>query len=211
MSFGGFSGFNSFFGSNKKKEHHQHHVPPTYPSQGYPQGPYGQPTSGYMPPQPSAPPAGIYPQGPYGQPPPTYPPQQVYSTQPSYPPQPGLTVGADFGGVHVDATFGGAHAMPFGYLHPAGKYIKTSGAFGKTNYHRHPSDPNPQKVIRVEGAFMDKVTDLGGGYAKCKFKVFYEGHQLEIDGTSDDFQVTDVSSRTASDGRGNIYINGVRQ
>ena len=142
------------------------------------------------------------PQQPYGT---QYPPQQPYGGQ--YPSQQPLHIGADIGGVHIGATFGNSNGN--GYVAQPGYYQKTKGSFPKVYYYRYEGDPNP---IEVEDcSFASKFEDLGGGYGKDAFNIYFEGHKINFDGFTNKFIVTNAMGRQAQDSFGNLYIYGKKK
>ena len=176
--------------------------PGSYPSGGqYPPGSY--PSGGQHPQSDPFPPNGSFQEGgsvpQYPQPPPSYP-ASTFSQQPVH-------IGTDIGGVHIGATFGGGYA-PQPMVQQPGYYEITKGAFGKVYYFRYRGDPNP---IEVDVSFANKFHDLGGGYGKDTFNVYYEGQQIDFDGFADRFKVTDAMGRKAQDSHGNLYIYGKKQ
>lgn len=192
------SGFGKIFNRifDKKSDSTPPHMQPGYQHPYANQPGYGQP--GFVPnQQPYQPYANGYqqphqPHQPYAS---GYPPQQAGGI---YPPQPQQPYGQ----------------QPYGQqpqpMYQAGYYRVTgSGLRKKVYFYKYSGDPNPSNV-EIKG-FADKFKDLGGGYGRDTFEVYYNGERIETSGFADSFRVTDPMNGVAEDSIGNTYIYGQRK
>jgi hypothetical protein len=95
-------------------------------------------------------------------------------------------------------------------MYQPGYYRVTgSGLRKKVYFYKYYGDSNPTNV-EIKG-FTDKFKDLGGGYARDTFEVYYNGERIETSGFANNFRVTDPMNGIAEDANGIVYIYGQKK